>query len=140
MHGISIVLYVWALNYRCSCPPIDDYKRYKLCGPHYTTSLSIVDSILGPLYNQPMRILKYKNHQILDYCLSTLTNQCPPNFGAIIQPTHDNSKIQKIPNTWSFFSHSNNQHPPNFWAIIQPTHENSKIQKLPKILIIFEPF
>jgi hypothetical protein len=63
--------------------------------PTNITSLSIVDSILGPLYNQPMRILKYKNHQILDYFLSTLTNQCPPNFGAMIQPTHDNSKIKK---------------------------------------------
>jgi hypothetical protein len=67
--------------------------------PTNITSLSIAGSILGPLYNQPMRILKCKNYQILDCFLSTLTNQHPPNFGAIIQPAHDTSKIQKIPNT-----------------------------------------
>jgi hypothetical protein len=73
-------------------------------------------SILGPLYNQPMRILKYKNYQIFNYYLSILTNQHPPNFGAIIQPTHENSKIQKIPNTLSFSSHSNKPTPSKFWG------------------------
>jgi len=82
--------------------------------PNNTTSLSIVGSILGPLYNQPIRILQYKNYQIFDYFLSTLTNQRPPNFGAIIPPTHDNSKIKKFPNIWSFFSHSNKPTPSKF--------------------------
>jgi hypothetical protein len=84
-----------------------------------------------------MRILKYKNYQILDFFLSTLTNQRPPNFGAIIQPTHDDSKIQKNQIFDHFLATLTNQHPPHFWAIIQPTHENSKIQKLPKYFIIF---